>query len=250
MKNLSWILQITAKRAALASLAGWGLASLSSCSPSAPPPRLVSADRVSIPVGFEAGPVSPAALYRQVNVNKQLLSPKCRARTGLAPMNPRYITIHSTQNWSPGADSLRHALALKNGALGKVCWHYTADQSRVIQHLPDRLQGRHADGHGPGNQSSIGIEMCENPGNSLAATIDRTAKLTAILMVEHNIPLSHVVPHYHWPREWTSPAHKNCPHFLLDNGKPGAKWAAFQRKVNIYHRMITADYSAGQWAAR
>lgn len=204
-----------------------------------------------MPVGFESGPLSPGALYRQVNVSKELLPARGRVRAGLPRMNPRYITIHSTQNWSRGADSKRHSLALRNGALGKVCWHYTADQGRVIQHLPDTVQGRHADGHGPGNQYSIGIEMCENPGNNLAATIDRTAKLTAVLMAEHNIPLRNVVPHYHWPREWMSPAHKNCPHFLLDNGRPGPKWAAFQRRVNAYYQMITADSMGGaQWAAR
>jgi N-acetylmuramoyl-L-alanine amidase len=249
MKNLFSILRIASGRVAWASLAGLGCASLASCS-SSPPPRLVSADRVSIPVGFEAGSLTPGALARQVNVNKDFLPSGNRARVGLAPMKPRYITIHSTQNWSAGADSRRHSQALKNGALGKVCWHYTADQDRVVQHLPDGLQGRHADGRGPGNQYSLGIEMCENPGNNRAATVERTAKLAALLMVEHNIPLSHVVPHYHWPRDWQSPAHKNCPHFLLDNGRPGPKWAAFQSKVNSYHRMITNDYSAGQWAAR
>jgi len=28
--------------------------------------------------------------------------------------------------------------------------------------------------------------------------------------------------------------HKNCPHFLLDDGKPGPKWEAFLRKVKSY----------------
>ena len=36
--------------------------------------------------------------------------------------------------------------------------------------------------------------MCENRGNSREATLDRTAKLTALLMAEYGIPLSRVVP--------------------------------------------------------
>ena len=74
----------------------------------------------------------------------------------------------------------------------------------------------------------------------LQATIDRTARLTAYLMYKHGIPLRRVVPHYHWPRHGVSKPHKNCPHFLLDNGRPGRKWKAFQRKVQGYYDQATA----------
>ncbi|MEO1845664.1 MAG: hypothetical protein ABGZ37_15485 [Akkermansiaceae bacterium] len=29
--------------------------------------------------------------------------------------------------------------------------------------------------------------------------------------------------------------HKNCPHFLLEDGKPGRKWQVFLRKVKSYY---------------
>ncbi|MGB0992443.1 MAG: N-acetylmuramoyl-L-alanine amidase [Akkermansiaceae bacterium] len=166
-------------------------------------------------------------------------------------MRPRYITIHSTQNFSRGADALRHSLALKNGKLraykrkggnriGYLVWHFTVDQSRAVQHLPTNEQGEHADFDGPGNNYSIGIEMCENRGNSRSATIERTAKLSAYLMHKHNIPLRKIVPHYHWERKGLSKPHKNCPHYLLDNGRPGAKWQWFLSKVNKYYKDITS----------
>ncbi len=80
--------------------------------------------------------------------------------------------------------------------------------------------------------------MCEYKGVDLNSVIDRTAKLTAYLMKKHGIPLSHVVPHYHWPRAGMKPSHKACPHFLMDGGKPGPKWAAFKNRVNAhYHRL-------------
>jgi N-acetylmuramoyl-L-alanine amidase len=85
--------------------------------------------------------------------------------------------------------------------------------------------------------------MCEHPGNSRAATVERTAKLAAYLMYKYDIPLSKVVPHYHWPRHGMSPAHKNCPHFLLDNGRPGAKWQGFLAKVKRYHSEIASGGS-------
>lgn len=158
-------------------------------------------------------------------------------------MNPTYITIHSTQNWSQGADADRHALALKRNALGKLSWHYTTDDRHAVQHLPTNEQGNHADYDGPGNKYSIGIEMCENPGNNREQTTDRTAKLTAWLMHKHGIPLNRVVPHYRWPRMGKNPANKNCPHFLLDNGRPGPKWQGFLRQVDGYYRQISANPS-------
>ena len=182
---------------------------------------------------------SPSSLYREVGVKKNYLSYRARGRSRKA-MDPKYITIHSTQNWSRGADANRHALALKRGALGHLSWHYTTDEDRAVQHLPTNEQGNHADYDGPGNRYSIGIEMCENLGNNRAETLDRTAKLAAWLMYRYNLPVSRVVPHYKWPRKGKSPENKNCPHFLLDNGRPGVKWRAFQAKVEGYHRTISS----------
>ena len=162
-------------------------------------------------------------------------------------MRPRYITIHSTQNYS--GDAWDHARALSNGKLrarmrrggnriGYLTWHFTVQQDVCVQHLPTNEQGEHADFDGPGNNYSLAIEMCEHRGNSRAATVERTAKLTAILMHQHGIPLNHVVPHYHWPRRGFSKPHKNCPIFLMDNGRPCRKWNGFLRKVNSYYRQM------------
>ena len=160
-------------------------------------------------------------------------------------MNPRYITIHSTQNFSSGADARTHARLLQRGglksthnSLGYLTWHYTVDDSSIYQSLPLNEQGQHADYEGTGNRKSIGIEMCENAGNSRSATVDRTARLAARLMKEFNIPLRNVVPHQHWLRIRYSDkkvlGNKNCPHFLMDGGKPGPKWERFLRKVKSY----------------
>ena len=189
-----------------------------------------------------SSPRSASSLLAEVRLKRDILSHSARGRTG-RPMTPRYITIHSTQNWSPGADSNRHALALKNSKLGRISWHYTTDDRQAVQHLPTTERGNHADHDGPGNKYSVGIEMCEHPGSSRAATMERTAKLAAYLMAEHNIPLSRVVPHYHWPRWGKNPPNKNCPHFLMTDGRPGAKWQAFLAKVNRYHTQIKGNGS-------
>jgi N-acetylmuramoyl-L-alanine amidase len=209
------------------------------CSPIGPP-----SGRPGNPSG---GNVSTSAMMREVRLKVDLVPKGTHGRRVVRPMKPRYITIHSTQNWT--ADAARHSLALKRGALrapkrrggnriGYLIWHFTVDDKVAIQHLPTSEQGEHADFDGPGNRYSIGVEMCEHRGSSRAATLDRTAKLSAVLMKKHGIPLKNVVPHYHWPRRGARPPNKNCPHFLLDNGRPGAKWRAFQGLVNYYYRRL------------
>ena len=192
-----------------------------------------------------SGPVEPAIsplelLRQEVNVIPRLIPKGKYGRRLYRPMNPRFITIHSTQNYT--GDAFAHARALQVGALrarqrsggnriGFLAWHFSVQENLAIQHIPTTEQGEHADFDGPGNNYSIGIEMCEHRGNSLPATIERTAKLTAYLMYSFRIPLRNVVPHYHWPRKGASPANKNCPHFLLENGRPGRKWNWFLGRV-------------------
>jgi N-acetylmuramoyl-L-alanine amidase len=191
--------------------------------------------------------MSTSALMREVNLKVDMVRAGTCGRKVVRPMRPRYITIHSTQNYTAGAE--RHSVALKRGALncaktktgnriGYLIWHFTVDDGLAIQHMPTSEQGEHADFAGPGNRLSIGIEMCEHRGNNLQVTMDRTAKLTAVLMKKNGIPLQNVVPHYHWPRRGKSPANKNCPHFLMDHGRPGAKWRAFLSRVNEQYRRL------------
>jgi N-acetylmuramoyl-L-alanine amidase len=212
---------------------------------SSPPPQWQSG------MAAAGGPqVTPLQLLQQeIRLQPRLIPRGTHGRKYHRPMAPRYITIHSTQNYS--GDAFAHATALRNGKLratrrpggnriGYLTWHFTVQDNLALQHLPTTEQGEHADFDGPGNNHSIGIEMCEHRGNNLSATIDRTAKLAAYLMYEHNIPLRNVVPHYHWPRRGQSPPNKNCPHFLLDNGRPGRKWAWFLGRVQAHHRRLIA----------
>ncbi len=184
-------------------------------------------------------------MMRDVNLQVDMVRKGTHGRKVVRPMTPRFITIHSTQNFE--ADAAKHSMALKNGRLrspksrtgnriGYLIWHFTVDDRVAIQHMPISEQGEHADFSGPGNRLSIGIEMCEHRGNNRSVTVERTAKLTAALMKRNGIPLRNVVPHYHWPRRGKSPANKNCPHFLMDGGRPGAKWRTFLGRVNYHYR--------------
>ena len=162
------------------------------------------------------------------------------------PMVPAFITIHSTDNTARSADAVHHAQAMRNGLRARhnrthfLTWHFTVDDHSIYQSLPTTETGEHADYEGPGNRSSIGIEMCVNRTNNIAKTIDRTAWLTARLMRQYHIPLSHVVPHMYWRMirysDGRDLGHKQCPRILLDNGRLGQKWNAFIAKVAFYSR--------------
>ena len=100
-----------------------------------------------------------------------------------------------------------------------VSWHYTVDDHAIVQHLPDYETAYHAgDGKaGPGNTTSIGIEICVNAGGDFEAAKANAAALVRLLMEEHGIPLDNVVQHNRWNG-------KDCPKTI--RATAGA-WEAF-----------------------
>lgn len=139
-------------------------------------------------------------------------------------MVPAFIAVHDTGNTSRGADAEAHKRFL-DVTDKKVCWHFTVDNSLVIQHLKTDEQGWHiGDGDGPGNTESIGIEMCINEDSDFGSTLDNTAELIVDLWDEFGyIP---VVQHHDFQK--SNGKHKNCP-ASLRNQKNG--WLNFMRRL-------------------
>jgi len=147
---------------------------------------------------------------------------------------PQWITIHDTGNANPGADAEAHASYLKgdDAAEAPVSWHFTVDDKRAVQHLPLDEHGWHAaDGHGPGNTSSIGVEICENADGDRAAAETNAAALTAWLLVEFGLDITCVVPHKHWYP-------KDCPHILFP------RWNDWIAKVQVSYETPAWDPAA------
>lgn len=140
--------------------------------------------------------------------------------------NPcRFITIHETGNYSAGADAAAHAEYLKSTAAaeGYVSWHYTVDEKSIWQHLPDHETAFHAgDGRkGPGNCTSIGIEICVHAGGDFEKAKENAASLVRLLMAEHNLGKDAIVQHNRW-------SGKNCPQTI--RSREGG-WKAFLEQV-------------------
>ena len=132
-----------------------------------------------------------------------------------------YITIHETGNTDAGADAEAHGKYLTSsaGEASLTSWHYTVDDHAIVQHLPDNETAYHAgDGAGgPGNATSIGIEICVNQDGDFEAARANAAALVRLLMAEHGIPLGNIKQHHDWNG-------KNCPATI--RATPGA-WEAF-----------------------
>lgn len=161
-----------------------------------------------------------------INLKEELIAPGRPNRSG-KPIRPSKITIHNTDNRRKGADAHAHSRFVREtgfytreGNEILVAWHYTVDDRVAIRQLPDLERGMHA-GSNEGNSSSIGMEICMQKGIDQEATEMRAAQLTALLLVEHNIPIDSVVQHRHW-------SGKRCPSLLVDE----QKWEDFLKTVH------------------
>lgn len=124
------------------------------------------------------------------------------------PMAPQWITIHNTDNLSGTAES--HARYILDGSGGRqASWHYTVDDKDIYQHLRENEQGWHAgDGNGPGNLTSLGIEVCMYTGMNKDVAWNNAAWLVASLLLRYKLTINQVVPHKKW-------SGKQCPSEIL-----------------------------------
>lgn len=171
---------------------------------------------------------------------KQRLLPDGRPNKPTRTMKPQYITIHNTDNSAPGATAEAHSRYILNGSAGaQKSWHYTVDDREIYQHLRDDEQGWHAgDGNGPGNTTSIGIEVCMYQGMDEPLAWQRAAELIASLCMRHGLAVSCVVPHRHW-------SGKACPSRILP------RWTEFiksiEKELITLEKPKQQDY-VGHWA--
>ncbi|MDR1914404.1 MAG: N-acetylmuramoyl-L-alanine amidase [Clostridiales bacterium] len=138
-----------------------------------------------------------------------------------------YITIHNTGNYSPGATAQMHANYQYNGSGGaQTSWHYTVDDKEVWKSFEDNQMCWHA-GNTAGNQTSIGIEICDNNKSVFRQACDNTAQLTADLLKKHNLTVNKIRQHYDW-------SGKNCP-AEIRSGTWGITWTEFLQLVEKYY---------------
>ena len=132
----------------------------------------------------------------------------------------RYLTFHETANTTPGANAQAHANLQSRNNVRNASWHWQVDDRWAIKSFPHTSRCWHAgDGRGPGNLSSIAVEICVNADGNWEQTIRNAILLGNHIMAEEGIDLDHVVNHHYW-------SGKNCPTRLLE-GIGGTTWSEF-----------------------
>lgn len=148
-------------------------------------------------------------------------------------LTAKKVTVHDTANPSKGADAAAHAAYFKGAAAAAIpaSVHFVVDGGTlngkkapaIYQLLPLNENGWHCgDGtNGPGNRTSIGIEICENADGNRAQAEANAAWLVAKLLKDYGLKITDIKQHYDW-------SGKNCPNVL--RGRPGG-WAGFLAEV-------------------
>lgn len=172
---------------------------LAACSDASRPPAVSFKIQNVPPV-----PRTMSQMSREVHISRDFMSPRSRARRASHSMHPRFI--NHPQHGQPHGRRRGACPCAGKWGQGFPELAFTVDQYRAIQHIPLNETGRHADRGGPGDMYSIGIEMGEVRSHNPIVTWNRSAKLTAVLMKQYNIPLRNVVPHYYWTARTARPS--------------------------------------------
>lgn len=143
-----------------------------------------------------------------------------------------YVTIHNTDdireaNGTNDAEQYTRA-TWPNANMNDSRVHYFVDETDCWQNLREDEVGWHAgDGRGPGNDSSLAIEIIMDGSGSTAdkAAEDRGALLAAILLDRHGLGIDRLTTHQRW-------SGKVCPAYILPH------WEAFKAKVEAYLEQI------------
>lgn len=139
------------------------------------------------------------------------------------PMQPEYITIHSTANPTSTARQERSWLINLRNTI-TASFHIVIDEKEAIECIPLNEVAWHAgDKRGPGNMKSIGVEICESGDRE--ETLKNAVKLVAKLLHERRWGIERVKQHYDWNK-------KNCPRILRDNGRWGEFLNAIGKELN------------------
>lgn len=140
------------------------------------------------------------------------------------PQKPLYIVIHEVSlgtGKSPSTYNMEHYANMIKAAGQRgstIGYHYLVGDKFIYHFIPDDISTSHT-GTAFGNRNSIGIERIICEGTDYEHAIHNQAKLTATLMLKHNIPLCNVITHkqmqYLYGTDEQKKNPKQCPGRLL-----------------------------------
>lgn len=166
----------------------------------------------------------PSRELIDISILKEFIPPGKKNRPGDS-INLTSITIHNTDNSNNGAGAKAHSKFVRetgyyvlNGKKNWVSWHFSVDDSYIIQHLPLSELAYHAGS--AANGSSLAIEICMNSDGNQDRANRNAAALAANLLSNFGWSVDKLKKH----KDWTG---KDCPSQLLTP----SKWNSFKKLV-------------------
>ncbi|WP_062052324.1 N-acetylmuramoyl-L-alanine amidase family protein [Bacillus sp. JCM 19034] len=170
-----------------------------------------------------------------VAIKKQLVSHSVVNQRSYGRGNKKTsITVHQTGNTNKGANAQAHANLQSRLNSRQASWHYQVDDKDIIQSFDDDVMCWAAtDGRGPGNTTSIHVELCINSDSDYKKTLELGATLIKHLMDKHDLSIKDVKQHADW-------ANKNCP-AQLRAAKDGISWSDFLEMIERKGKQVKGD---------
>jgi hypothetical protein len=190
-----------------------------------------------IPAGEVSAYKTRGALGRSLNVapgftviRNMLAFPDTICRGGQTLTDFAGVTIHETSNWRPGADAALHARYLRGtGKDYEVSWHYSVDNKKAYQSIPESEKAWHAGDtrFGKGNAQTIAIEICDNSSGNFDQAMANAEWLAADILYRHGV---YTVTDHLFQHNQFSAYQKNCPITIRDKGR----WEEFSTKTQMF----------------
>lgn len=151
----------------------------------------------------------------------------------------KYITVHNTAEPFSG---VQERMRVQNRIDGlHTCFHFAVDEKGAFLIVPlDRVSYHAGDGvNGPGNTSSVSVEICRSAcyGDNAGLYYRSEAnamRLCAYLMREYGISIDRVRKHQDW-------SGKFCPHRMLFENR----WRGFVEDLKKFDSLGNVDVAIG-----
>ena len=138
----------------------------------------------------------------------------------------KYVTIHNTWGFGSARDEREYLNRRRDKAY--VSFHFAVDETEIIRIMNLDVVAWHAgdSSRGPGNSSSVGIEICRSRCIGADEWRYRGAEanaviLSAYLLKKFGLGIDSLKKHQDW-------SGKYCPHRILDENR----WDEFKSRVS------------------
>lgn len=130
-----------------------------------------------------------------MTIIKEYIPEGAKNRPGLRKRPAQWIAVHETDNTARGANAQSYADYLGSPAAAALptSWHYTVDDTQIIQSVPDEEMAFHCGtrcGFGSANATALSVCLCVNFDGRFIETMRRAAALVAGLLSVHRLPLT------------------------------------------------------------